>query len=169
VEEKLPPAKPKRVKGDATGETRILADGMDGMLVRLSRCCSPVPGDEIIGFITKGRGVSVHQTGCPNITSLSEIEQERLLPVEWDATKGTGTYDADIFILANDRKGLFSDISKACDSLDVNISGVNLKTNEDGTVSIAMKLSVEHASKMTKILNTLKNVESIIEVYRVKG
>ncbi|MCL2112028.1 MAG: bifunctional (p)ppGpp synthetase/guanosine-3',5'-bis(diphosphate) 3'-pyrophosphohydrolase [Clostridiales bacterium] len=150
-------------------ETRIVADGLEGMLARLSRCCSPVPGDEIVGFITKGRGLSVHRADCPNIVSLPEADRERLMHVDWDGSKGSGTYNADIFILANDRKGLFSDISRVCLDMDVNISGVNLKTNDDGSVSINMTLSIAHLGEIAKIMRTLGQVDSVLEVYRAKG
>jgi GTP pyrophosphokinase len=166
----MPKPVTKRVQGKPQNESVILGDDMHGMLVRLSRCCSPVPGDEIIGFITKGRGVSVHRTDCPNITSLPESERVRLIQVKWDDSKvSTGTYNADISIIANDRKGLFSDISRACVDMDVNIAGVNLKTNEDNTVNIALTLSVAHAAEMAKILRTLGQIESVFEVYRTRG
>ena len=170
LEDKLPaPAKPKKTRDVGHGETRVLADGLEGMLVKLSRCCSPVPGDEIIGFITKGRGVSVHRTDCPNITSLPEQERARLLSVEWDSSKTSGTYNADIYIIANDRKGLVSDISRVCFDLDVNISGVNLKTHDDNSVNIAMTLSISNASMMAKIMRSINQVDSVIEVHRAKG
>jgi len=165
----LPPAapvKPKHSNARERGEARILADGMDGMLVRLSKCCSPVPGDEIIGFITKGKGVSVHRTDCHNITNLPESEKVRLIKVEWDSAKGAKAYNADINIIANDRKGLFSDISRACLDMDVNIAGVNLKTDEDSTVNITMTLTISSASEMNKVLRTLRGIQSVLEVYR---
>jgi len=168
--EKLPaPAKPRKTRDEGHSETRVLADGLEGMLVKLSRCCSPVPGDEIIGFITKGRGVSVHRTDCPNITSLPESERARLISVEWDGTKTSGTYNADIYIIANDRKGLFSDISRVCVDMDVNISGVNLKTNDDNSVNISMTLSISNTSMMAKIMRSINQVDSVMEVHRAKG
>ncbi|MDR3365291.1 MAG: bifunctional (p)ppGpp synthetase/guanosine-3',5'-bis(diphosphate) 3'-pyrophosphohydrolase [Clostridiales Family XIII bacterium] len=168
--ENLPaPPKPKRARSEKGSETLVLAGGLEGMLIRLSKCCSPVPGDEIAGFVTKGRGVSVHRADCPNITSLPESERARLIAVEWDTSKEYGTYNADIYILANDRKGLFSDISRACVEMNVNISGVNLKTNSDNTVSIAMTLSISNVGEMKKILRTLRQIESVIEVYRSRG
>jgi len=163
------PAKPKKPRREVREETRILADGMEGMLVRLSKCCSPVPGDEIIGFITKGKGVSVHRIDCHNIKNLKEIDKARLIKVEWDNAKNTGSYNADINIIANDRKGLFSDISRACLDLDVNIAGVHTNTNDDYTVSIAMTLTISSAAEMDKILRTLRGIQSVLEVYRGNG
>ncbi|MDR3305965.1 MAG: bifunctional (p)ppGpp synthetase/guanosine-3',5'-bis(diphosphate) 3'-pyrophosphohydrolase [Clostridiales Family XIII bacterium] len=163
---KTQPKKERRGHGD---ETRVIIEGMSGMLIRLSKCCSPVPGDEIVGFITKGRGVSVHRIDCPNITSLPEAEQDRLIAVEWDQSRDFGTYNVDIFIEAEDRKGLFSDISRACVEMDVNISGVNSKTNSDNSVNITMSLSISSIGEMKKILRTLRQIESVTEVYRARG
>jgi GTP pyrophosphokinase len=164
------PPKPKVGKREERkSETRVIADGMSGMLIRLSKCCSPVPGDEIVGYITKGRGISVHRADCPNITSLPEEERVRFVPVEWDRTKDFGTFSADVLILANDRKGLFADVSRACVDMDVNISGVNLRTNSDNTVSITMTLAISNIGEMTKILSKLRQVESVLEVYRSRG
>ena len=164
-----PPPKPKRSLPERQTETRVIADGMSGMLIRLSKCCSPVPGDEIVGYITKGRGISVHRTDCPNIMSLPAAEHVRFVPVEWDRSKDFGTFSADILVEANDRKGLFADVSRACTDMDVNISGVNLRTNSDNTVSIGMTLAISNIGEMTKILTKIKQVESVIEVYRARG
>jgi GTP pyrophosphokinase len=163
------PAKQKKPAQTQEDGSRIIVDGMGGMMVRLARCCSPVPGDTIIGFITKGRGVSVHRTDCPNIQGLSEGDKERLIEVAWDVSKSFGTFDADFSILADDRKGLFSDISRTCVEMDVNISGVNLKTNSDGSVSITMTLSIGSVDEMHKVLRVLSQVESVREVYRARG
>ena len=168
--DKLPePAKKARDLSNSRNETKIVADGFEGLLARLARCCSPVPGDEIVGYITKGRGITIHRTDCPNIVSLPEAERARLVSVDWDAAKGSGSYNADIHILASSRKELFADISRTCLDMNVNITGVNLKTDDDGTVSIQMTLSVSHLGEMSKILRALGQVESVIEVYRAKG
>jgi GTP pyrophosphokinase len=172
-----PVPKKARARGGSAGkrgagaEPAVIVEGMSGMMVRLARCCSPVPGDAIVGFITKGRGVSVHRKDCPNMRGVTESESERgrLLRVEWDTTKDFGMFDAEFSILADDRKGLFSDISRACVEMDVNISGVNLKTNTDGTVSITMTLSVGSVEEMQKVVRVLSQVESVREVYRARG
>ncbi|MBP3384787.1 MAG: bifunctional (p)ppGpp synthetase/guanosine-3',5'-bis(diphosphate) 3'-pyrophosphohydrolase, partial [Firmicutes bacterium] len=114
-------AKADRKKRENAG---IVVEGIDGMMIRLARCCNPVPGDEIVGYITKGRGVSVHRADCPNMVSLPEEEKQRFISVSWDEDKLDQTYDTDISIIARDRKGLFSAISKVCEDLDVNIMGV---------------------------------------------
>ncbi|MDR1271742.1 MAG: bifunctional (p)ppGpp synthetase/guanosine-3',5'-bis(diphosphate) 3'-pyrophosphohydrolase [Clostridiales Family XIII bacterium] len=150
--------------------SRIKVEGMDGMLVRLSRCCSPVPGDPIIGYITKGRGVSVHVVSCPNIINLSDMEKGRLIGVEWDsAVSDGGYYNADILIQADDRKGLFADISRACADMDVNIAGVSLRTNKDNTVDILMTLTIASVNQMERILNKIRSVENVTDVHRARA
>ena len=135
------------------------------MMLRMSRCCNPVPGDEIIGYITKGRGISVHRTDCVNIISLAPDERDRLINVEWDTRKGT-SYEADITVVAEDRKGLFSDLSKVCESMDVHISGVNTKNSGEGELTIILTWSIENIDQMQKLLRTLKGTQGVISVYR---
>ncbi|MDR0852155.1 MAG: TGS domain-containing protein, partial [Clostridiales Family XIII bacterium] len=151
-----------------SGSGDVIVEGVSNMLVHLSKCCSPVPGDEIIGFVTKGRGLSVHRTDCPNIINLPEQEKGRLMPVSWNIKSKSGMYEADITIVSDDRKGLFSDISKKCLDLDVNISGVNLRTNNDGSVTILMTLSISNTNQMEKSLRSLKQVESVTDVFRAR-
>ena len=145
----------------------ISVKGMTDLLVRVSKCCNPVPGDEIVGFITKGRGVSVHRLDCPNIVNLSDIEKQRFIEVEWDqAAEGNMSYDADISIIADDRKGLFSDLSKTCEDMDVHIVGVNFRSNRDGVVHVVMTLSLSNTGEIDKIIRKLRNVGGVIEVGR---
>ena len=146
--------------------SNIKVKGVDNLLVRLAKCCSPVPGDDIVGFITKGRGVTVHRTDCPNITGLPESEKGRMIEVQWDIKKKDITFNADIFIKASDRRGLFSDISRICLEMDVNIHGVNLKTNNDGTVSVTMTLQITNTEQMKNVLRKLKAIEGVAEIYR---
>lgn len=158
-------AKADRKKRENAG---IVVEGVDGLMVRIARCCNPVPGDDIIGFITKGRGVSVHRTDCSNIISLPKEEKERFINVSWDEDKLDQSYDADISIIARDRKGLFSAISKVCEDMDVNIVGVNAKKDKDENVHMNLTLSITNKSEMNKILRSLKSVQGVLEVYRSK-
>ena len=139
---------------------------MDDLLVRYAKCCNPVPGDEIVGFITKGRGISVHRKDCINILSLPESERQRFIEVKWNQNKGDLAFDADINILAEDRKGLFSDLSRACEDMDVNISGVNMKSAKDKIVNITMTLSISNTTQMERVLRQLHTVPGVADVYR---
>ncbi|NLT47761.1 MAG: bifunctional (p)ppGpp synthetase/guanosine-3',5'-bis(diphosphate) 3'-pyrophosphohydrolase [Clostridiales bacterium] len=144
----------------------VTIEGMDDLLVRFAKCCNPVPGDEIIGFITKGRGVSVHRTDCINMLSLPEQEKQRFIKVEWNKRKNNASYDADIQLMAEDRKGLFSDISRVCEDMDVRIAGVNAKSGKDSIANITMTLSLTDTSQLEKVLRRLRTVPGVVDAYR---
>lgn len=163
--EKEKPKRPRHKEKEGPG---VIVKGMDNLLIRVAKCCNPVPGDEIIGFITKGRGISVHRKDCSNIVSLPLREKERFIEVAWDTSKDTN-YDADITLVADDRKGLFSDLSKACETMDVHIAGVNAKSNKDGTITIILTLSIANTAQMEKLLRVLKNIAGVSSVYRTKS
>ncbi|NLY71226.1 MAG: bifunctional (p)ppGpp synthetase/guanosine-3',5'-bis(diphosphate) 3'-pyrophosphohydrolase [Clostridiales bacterium] len=146
--------------------TGVTVEGMDDLLIRFAKCCNPVPGDDIIGFITKGRGISVHRTDCINILSATELEKERFIKVEWDKQKKNVSYDADIHILAEDRKGLFSDISRVCEDLDAHIAGVNAKSNKENIANITMTLSLLNTGQLERVIRKLRTVEGVADVYR---
>ncbi|MDD3199506.1 MAG: bifunctional (p)ppGpp synthetase/guanosine-3',5'-bis(diphosphate) 3'-pyrophosphohydrolase [Eubacteriales bacterium] len=154
----------KKVKN--TEHTGVTVKGVDNLLIRFSKCCNPVPGDEIIGFITKGRGISVHRKDCVNIISMPEEEKQRFIEVEWDQQKENMSYDSDIHILAEDRKGLFSDLSRVCEDMDVHIAGVNAKSAKDGIINITMTLSISNTGQIEKILKALRGVQGVADVYR---
>ncbi|MEF9921886.1 MAG: ACT domain-containing protein, partial [Anaerovoracaceae bacterium] len=147
----------------------IIVAGADNLMIRVSRCCNPVPGDDIVGFITKGRGISVHRSDCSNITSLPEEEKQRFISVEWEDLKSGKSYNADVCIVGSDRKGMFSDISRTCEDMDVHISGMNAKSGKDGTVSITLTLSISSTQQMQKVLRILRNVTGVTHVYRAKS
>lgn len=147
----------------------IVVKGADNLMIRIARCCNPVPGDDIVGFITKGRGISVHRADCSNIRSLPEEEKARFIDVEWEDLKVGKSYIADICLMGIDRKGLFSDISRCCEDMDVHISGVNAKSGKDDIVHITLTLSISSTQQMQKVLRTLRNVEGVTNVYRAKS
>ncbi len=149
-------------------QTGVTVKGVDNLLIRFSRCCNPVPGDDIVGFITKGRGISVHRTDCTNVLSLPPEERARCIEVVWDESKPNKSYNADVTILADDRKGLFSELSRVCEDMDVHIAGVNAKSSREQAVTITMTLSISNKSQMEKILRSLKNVQGVNDVYRAK-
>ena len=128
-----------------------------------------MPGDQIVGFITKGRGISVHRCDCSNVTNLPDSEKSRFIEVEWEDLQVGKSYDADICILGSDRRGVLSDISKVCDDLDVNLIGVNAKTNKDGSMMMTITLSISSTQEMQKVLRNLRNIEGVTHVYRAKS
>ncbi len=155
--------KKKQRQKDPSG---VSVKGVDNLLIRFSRCCNPVPGDEIIGFITKGRGISVHRMDCVNVISASDFDKARFIDVYWDNLEDNRSYNADINIISEDRKGLFSDLSRVCEDMDVHITGVNAKSAKDKVVNIIMTLSISNTGQMEKVLRALKSVEGVSEVYR---
>ena len=158
--------KPKKTLKQQHDDVGISVKGADNLMIRVAKCCNPVPGDDIIGFITKGRGITVHRVDCVNMTSLPESEKVRFIDVEWNMDEMDKTYDADVTVIAKDQKGLFSEISKACDDMDAHITGVNAKSSKDETVQITLTLSIANTAQMQKILRTFRNVSGILEVYR---
>ena len=162
-------SKRKKAEEHRRDNPGIVVKGMDNLMIRIARCCNPVPGDSIIGFITKGRGVSVHRADCSNMKSLPEEEKARFIEVEWEDLKEGKAYDADICIVTADRKRMFSDISKCCEDMDIHISGVNAKSGKDGAVHIILTLSISSTQEMQKVLRTLRGVEGVTDVYRAKS
>ncbi|GHU49232.1 GTP pyrophosphokinase [Clostridia bacterium] len=147
----------------------MVKGGGDNLLIRLARCCNPVRGDGITGFISKGKGITVHRVDCPNILSIQEEEKGRIIDVEWVSMDADSHYELDMSILAEDRKGMLSDISRVCEDMDVHITGVNAKSAKDGMVSIQMTLSISSAGEIDRLLRLLKNVKSVEEVHRLTG
>ena len=147
----------------------ILVKGASNLMIRVAKCCNPVPGDEIIGFITKGRGISVHRKDCSNIVSLPEHEKARFIDVEWEDLTAGKSYNAEICVLAADRKGIFSDISRTCEDQDVRIEGVNAKTDRNEVLHITLTLALTNTQQMFRIQRLLRNVEGVSSVFRPKS
>ncbi len=146
----------------------VKVEGVDNLMIRMARCCNPVPGDDIIGFITKGRGISVHRKDCDNLKSLSPEERVRFIEVSWDTEAQDKSFNAGITLIAKDQKSMLSSISKICEDLDVHISGLNAKANKDETLKIDLNLSIHDRTQMEKICRSLKNVPGVMEAYRAK-
>ena len=145
-------------------KTGVVVEGIDNCLVKLSKCCNPLPGDQIIGYITKGRGVSVHRTDCVNINDLIS-EENRMIDVYW-ANEGKTHYSVDISVFANDRQGLLADVIKEVTSAKFNILGVNTKTTKERIAIIEVTLEVENIEELKKVIKTLRKVENVFEVKR---
>ena len=158
--------KAERRQKDSPG---VIVKGADNLMIKLAKCCNPVPGDEIVGFITEGRGISVHRKDCSNIANLSDQEKARFIEVEWEDLKAGKSYDAEICIVGNDRKGVLSDISRVCEDLDIHLSGVNAKTGKDGSLNMTITLSISSTQEMQKVLRLLRNIDGIQHVYRAKS
>jgi len=152
-------------KKKAIPENGVIVKGIDNCLVRLSRCCNPVPGDEIIGYITRGRGVSVHRTDCPNIVNNSG--DERLIEVKW-FTSVELSYKANITVMANDRTALLMEITNAIAEAKIPLKAMNARTNRDQVAIINLTLEIVDTEQLEKIIKKLKKVGGVFEVTRNK-
>lgn len=150
----------------------IIVKGLYDVAVHFSKCCSPVPGDEIVGFVTRGRGVSIHRTDCINIINLSEMERERLLDAEWQQDgdrEGNGLYLAEIKIYGNDRTGLLVDITKVFTEREINISGIHSKTSKQGVATIDVSFEIKGRAELSSLIEKLRLIESVIDIERTTG
>ena len=167
IEEKLEElSKEKSEKKAKPSSNGIIVKGIDNCLVKLSKCCNPLPGDEIIGYITKGRGVSVHRKDCVNVKDLLK-EENRIIDVSWIEEK-QASYNVDIEISANDRSGLLADITQALSSAKANIVGINAKTGKDRIAIIELTLETKSIDELNSILKAIRKVDSVYEVTRKK-
>ncbi len=147
----------------------IIVKGLNDVAVRFVKCCNPLPGDEIIGFVTRGKGVSIHRTDCANILNLPLVERERLIEAEWgsDADKDNKSkYLVEIVIYASHRSGLISDVSKTLMEKDVDILSMNTKTNKQGITTIIMSFEVSNREEYGHIVERLRQIESVEDVDR---
>ncbi|MFD1705511.1 RelA/SpoT family protein [Siminovitchia sediminis] len=144
----------------------VKVKGADNLLIRLSRCCNPVPGDDIVGFITKGRGVSVHRRDCPNV---SNTEQEnRLISVEWVQDGGTRKeYNVDIEVLGYDRRGLLNEVLQTVSGTKTNITAVSGRTDRNKMVTIMVTIAIHNISHLHKVVEKIKQIPDIYAVHRV--
>lgn len=161
--EELKKAKQRKVKPSNSG---IIVKGIDNCLVKLSKCCNPLPGDEIVGYITKGRGVSVHRKDCINVKDLIS-EENRMIDVEWYEEE-KASYQAEVEVFSNDRTGLLVDILKELGTTKANILGVNTKTTKERIAIINITLELENLTELNKVLRAIRKVDSVYEVKRKK-
>ena len=147
-------------------ESGVRVAGIDNLLIRLSRCCNPVPGDEIVGFITKGRGVSVHRADCTNIDS--NDAQARLIPVEWESSlNDRKEYNVDIEISGYDRRGLLNEVLQAVNETKTNISAVSGRSDRNKMATIIMSIAIHNVSHLQKVVDRIKQIPDIYSVRRI--
>jgi len=141
----------------------VRIQGMDNLMVRYSQCCQPVPGDEVIGYVTRGRGVSIHRNDCPNVLNLSD-DPERRLEIEWTAEKGDRFY-VKLSLDGTDRRGLLSDVAKAISDTGTNIQHADMRATEGGMMG-AFVVEVQDLSHLRKVLKAIRRVKGVIAVER---
>ena len=156
----------------AKSKSGIVVKGIDDVAVRFSRCCNPVPGDEIVGFVTRGRGLSIHRTDCINMIHLTESERARLIDAEWESDvtqEATGQYLAEIKMYAHDRQGFLMEMSKIFTEADVDVKSMNVRTSKQGTATIETGFIVHGRDELEHIVKKLRQIEGVIDIERTTG
>ena len=149
----------------------ITVRGIHDVAVRFSKCCTPVPGDEIVGFVTRGRGISIHRTDCENVLCMDETERERLIEAEWvDETGASDTeFTTEINVYASDRQGIIFDLSKIFKESDITIKGMNARTSKQGKSTITIQFGVKSKDELNTLISKVRNVDGIIDIERTQG
>ncbi|HWR61824.1 MAG TPA: bifunctional (p)ppGpp synthetase/guanosine-3',5'-bis(diphosphate) 3'-pyrophosphohydrolase [Clostridia bacterium] len=163
IERQVEKAQERAGRHNSTG---VRVKGVENILIRFSKCCNPVPGDEIVGYITKGRGVSVHQKDCPNVADLMN-EAERFIEVEWNSQTKV-SYNADVEVRATDRKGLLAEITTIIDESKINISAFHSRTTKDKMAIINFILEINDIEQLNKLIRKFRKIEGVIDVFRAK-
>ena len=166
IEQKIEELSKTKTHKPKASNSGIVVKGIDNCLVRLAKCCNPLPGDDIVGYITKGRGVSVHRKDCQNVKELL-TEENRMIDVKWFTEKQVA-YNVEIEIFSNDRDGLLADILRKIGETKAHIMGVNTKTTKQRIAIIAISLEIENLQELNKVLKLIRQVESVYEVKRKK-
>ena len=164
IEEKIEQLNKQKERKTKASSSGIVVKGIDNCLVKLSKCCNPLPGDEIIGYITKGRGVSVHRKDCINVNDLF-TEENRIIDVKW-YEEAKENYNVNIQVLANDRDGLLIDILNEINKTNSKLMGVNSKTTKERIAIIDINIEVENIEELNKVIRAIKKVDSVYEVRR---
>ena len=156
----------------ARSKSGIVVKGINDMAVRFSKCCNPVPGDEIVGFVTRGRGMSIHRTDCVNVIHLSAAERSRLITAEWEDpgdTEEGGQYLAELKLYADDRRGLLLDITKVFTEEKIDVKSMNTRTSKKGTATMDMGFIVHGREELNRVIKKLRQIENVIDIERTTG
>ena len=156
----------------AKSKSGIVVKGIHDVAVRFSKCCSPVPGDEIVGFVTRGRGVSIHRTDCVNVINLPDSDRVRLIDAEWqqpDEAAGNGLYLAELKIFGRNRMGLLVDVSKIFTEKQIDMTSINVRTSKQGTATINVTFNITGREQLNLVIDKLRQVEGIMDIERTTG
>ena len=155
----------------AKSKSGIVVKGIHDVAVRFSKCCNPIPGDEIVGFVTRGRGITIHRTDCVNVLNMSETDRTRLIEAEWQQpdTKEKEKYTAEIQVYANNRTGLLVDLSKIFTERKIDLRSINSRTSKQEKATISMSFEIGSKEELRSLLEKIRQVESVIDVERTTG
>ena len=161
-----------RTKDSKGSKNGIIVKGIDDVSVRFSKCCSPVPGDEIVGFVTRGRGISIHRTDCVNVINMSDMDKSRLIEAEWqrmDNVDAAEKYMADIKIFANNRTGLIVDVSKVFTEKKIDVLSMNCRISKQGTATIEMGFEISGVEELKQLAEKIRQIEGVLDIERTTG
>jgi guanosine-3',5'-bis(diphosphate) 3'-pyrophosphohydrolase len=161
------PMRVDRITPERRGTSGIHVDGLEDVLVRLSRCCTPVPGDDIIGFVTKGRGVSVHRADCANAETLEEGEPTRMIDVEWSRATPGAVFHAGVEVVALDRSKLLRDVANVLSEQHVNIVACSTQTGSDRVAKMRFEFELADPNHLEAVLRTIKSIDAVYDAYRI--
>lgn len=150
----------------------IVVKGVHDVAVHFSKCCSPVPGDEIVGFVTRGRGISIHRTDCINVMNLPDEDRKRLIEAEWspEALKEADKlYTSEIKLFANDRNGLVVDVSKVFTEMEVTMNSIDARASKQGVATVDITFEIKDKRQLADIVNRLRSIEGVIDIERTSG
>ncbi len=147
----------------------ITVKGVDDVAVRFSRCCTPVPGDEIVGFITRGRGVSIHRTDCINVLCMEEADRARLIDAEWAPEDGQNEYTTEINIYAMNQQGMVFEVSKVFNEAKIEIRGMNVRISKQGKATMNVQFGIKSVEQLNHIIAKIRNIDGIIDIERTTG
>lgn len=170
VKEQITADKVSKNSAVIKSKSGIVVKGLNDVAVRFSKCCSPVPGDEIIGFVTRGRGVSIHRTDCVNVMNLPEEDRVRMIEAEWSSMpKQDELYSAEIVVYANNRTGVLVDITKIFTENKIDVKSMNVRTSKKGTATITVGFEIRGVEQLRSIVKKIREVESVLDIERTSN
>ncbi|MDD6401144.1 MAG: bifunctional (p)ppGpp synthetase/guanosine-3',5'-bis(diphosphate) 3'-pyrophosphohydrolase [Lachnospiraceae bacterium] len=158
-------------RGNGSAKGGIVVKGMDDVAVRFSKCCAPVPGDEIVGYITRGRGVSIHRTDCVNVIGMDEFDRARLIEADWakGQVQQTNLYATEINIYANESNGIVFALSKIFNEEKIALTGMNVRVSKQGKATVSVRFEITSKEQLNKLISKIRAIEGIIDIERTTG
>jgi len=164
-------AKAKHAVHKERSESGIVVHGIHDVAVRFSMCCNPVPGDEIVGFVTRGRGISIHRTDCINVMNISEMDRERLIEADWEVSNDSsqGEYKAEINVYVQDKVGVLIEVAKVFTEKEINVTAMSSRTGKNHTATINVSFNVKGRSELDKIIDKIRMLDCVYDIERTTG